>query len=154
MRLQPTVRRLVIEATIRVSTIPLGYALPVPKIKVFHTKLRILDFDSPINAGDLSNFIRSRSIHIGLVSAKQTGQQTHKSSIGCTHIPPFSASESCTTVLLDIRDHISPTSQFLWDGGVGNVFVQLHGVKNLGRYHVWRWEVFWAVGNEGFGPGG
>ena len=72
----------------------------------------------------------------------------------CTHVCSFSASEPCTAILLDIRDHISPTPQFLWHSGIGNVVVQLHGVENLRRYHIWRREVFRATGNESFGPRG
>lgn len=79
---------------------------------------------------------------------------THTVDREYTHIRSFSASESCTTVLFNIRDHIPPTPQFFWYGSIGDVVVQFHGVEDLGRYHFWRWKVFWTAGNKGFSPRG
>ena len=71
MRLQSAVQCLVVESKLGVSAALVQYALCVPKIEVFYTKLGVLDFNSSVDAWNFPNSIGGVRIHIVLVSYEQ-----------------------------------------------------------------------------------
>jgi hypothetical protein len=155
VRLQSTVRRLVVEPTLRVSATPgLVWAVYTQNRSLLHQTWSIR-FQLFGKRGGFLQFHRRGSLphRAGKFKVEQS-PNVHDDNREYTRIRFLTAPEPCTAILFDVSDHIPPTPQLLWYGGVGNVLVQLHCTENLGRYHFWRRKVFWTVGNESLGPRG